>query len=138
MRFVVATRRLRAPGGAETFVLTLSEALSQLGHDVVLFSKELGLVAEEARRRATTVTSQTEQLPSEIDVTISLDRTHAVEMALRYPHAVRLYAMQNTLEQDLPPPEHGIVAATIAPNERFATLARGSVGRRSHSHPATD
>jgi hypothetical protein len=128
VRFVIATRRLNAPGGAETFVLTLAEALAQLGHDVALFSTELGLVAEEARRRALIVTSDLGQLPRAIDATISLDRAHAVDMAVHYPQAVRLYAMQNTLEQDLPPPQPGIVAATIAPNARFEMLARGCVG----------
>ncbi|MGO4686151.1 hypothetical protein [Hyphomicrobium sp. 2TAF46] len=128
MRFVIATRRLRSPGGAETFVLTLGEALAQLGHEIVLFSNELGLVAEEASRRAFIVLSDLHQLPREIDATISLDRAHAIDLARIYPKAVRLYAMQNTLEQDLPPPEPGIVTATIAPNTRFEILARGCVG----------
>jgi hypothetical protein len=49
--------------------------------------------------------SDLRQLPREIDATtIALDRAHAVDMALHYPQAVQLYAMQNTLEQDLPPP----------------------------------
>jgi hypothetical protein len=39
-----------------------------------------------------------------------------------------LYALHNTDEQWLPPPEPGIVSATIAPNDRFALLARGCAG----------
>ena len=128
VRFVIATRRLSAPGGSETFVLTLAEALAQLGHDVVLFALEHGLVADEAGRRALTVLSPLDQLPHTIDVTIALDRVLAIDMALRYPRATRLYAVHNALEEWLPPPEVGIVAGTLAPNTRFETLARGCVG----------
>jgi hypothetical protein len=128
VRFVIATRRLAAPGGSGTFVLTLAESLAQLGHEVVLFAIELGLVAAEAGRRVLTVISDLRQLPGEIDVTIALDRALAIDMALFYPKAVRLYAMHNALEEWLPPPEPGIVAATLAPSSRFETLARGSVG----------
>ena len=113
------TRRL------ETFVLTLAEALAQLGHDVVLFALEHGLVADEAVHRALTVLSPLDRLPHAIDVTIALDRALAIDMAIRYPHATRLYAMHNALEEWLPPPEPGIVAGTLAPNTRFETLARG-------------
>ncbi|MEQ1715764.1 MAG: glycosyltransferase [Hyphomicrobium sp.] len=128
MRFVIATRRLENPGGSETFVLSLAESLLQLGHGVVLFTSQPGLMAEEAERRQMTVISDVGQLPGDIDATIALDRSLAIDMALVYPQAVRLYAMHNALEEWLPPPEPGIVAATLAPNGRFETLARGCAG----------
>jgi hypothetical protein len=128
LRLVIATRRLASPRGSETFVLTLTEALARLGHDVVLFANRIGMVAEEAGRRALTVVSDSDRLPPQVDATIALDRALAIDMAIRFPHAARLYAMHNTLEEWLPPPEPGVVAATLVPNARFETLARGCVG----------
>ena len=52
----------------------------------------------------------------------------AIDLALRYPRAARLYAMHNANEVWLPPPAPGIVAATLAANDRMAALARGCAG----------
>lgn len=128
MRVVIATRRLAHPGGSETFVLTVAEALAQLGHDVVLFTHEFGAIAEEAQRRQLPVKTQQRQLPVDVDATIALDRSLAIDMAIHYPRAIRLYAMHTSLEEWLPPPEPGIVFATLAPNARFEAIARGCVG----------
>lgn len=128
MRLVIATRNLAGPGGSETFVLTLAEAFSQLGHQVTVLAVRLGMVAEEATRRALTVISESEKLSTSADATIALDRSLAIELAKRYPAATRMFAMHNALEEWLPPPEPGIVHATLAPNTFFEKLARGCVG----------
>ncbi len=128
MRVVIATRRLGIPGGSETFVLTVAEALAQLGHEVVLHAKEIGMVAEEAGRRALTVIADQRRLPRAVDATIALDRALAIDMAILYPDATRLYAMHNMLEEWLPPPQPGVIAATLAPSGRLETLALGCVG----------
>ena len=52
----------------------------------------------------------------------------AIDLALRYPRAARLYAMHNANEVWLPPPAPGIVAATLAANDRMAALERGCAG----------
>jgi hypothetical protein len=127
MRLVIAQRRLAAPGGSETFVITLAEHISRLGHEVVVHALELGLVATIAEQRAISVVRNQEQLPEESDATVALDRLMAIDLARRYPSA-RRYAMHNADQIWLPPPEPGIVAATLAPNDRFARLARGCAG----------
>jgi hypothetical protein len=128
MRFVIAQRRLTFPGGSESFVLTIAEHLSLLGHDVIVCAIELGLAAEAGRERAIEIVSGYDALPSEADATIALHPAMAIELAHRYPNATRLYAMHSADEVWLPPTQPGIVAATIAPNDRFASLARGCVG----------
>ena len=128
MRFVIAQRSLSHPGGSETFVLTVAEHLSRLGHEVVVWASELGLSAEVGRARNIEIVGEGALPPQDVDATISLDRVMAIDLALRYPHAVRLYAMHNSNEVWLPPPEPGIVAATLAPNDRLACLARGCAG----------
>jgi hypothetical protein len=127
MRFVIAQRRLAAPGGSETFVITLAEHISRLGHEVVVHALELGLVATIAEQRAISVVRNQEQLPAESDATVALDRLMAIDLARRYPSA-RRYAMHNADQIWLPPPEPGIVAATLAPSDRFARLACGCAG----------
>ncbi len=128
MRFIIAQRRLATPGGSETFVLTLAEHIAKLGHEVIVHALQLGLAATVAEHRAITVVPHQEQLPEKTDATIALDRVMAADLARRYPSATRLYAMHNADEIWLPPPEPGIVAATLAPNDRFALLARGCAG----------
>ncbi len=124
----MAQRRLATPGGSETFVLTLAEHIARLGHEVVVHALELGLAATVAEQRAISVVRNQEQLPEQTDATIALDRVMAVDLARRYPSATRLYVMHNPDEIWLPPPEPGIVAATLAPNDRLALLARGCAG----------
>jgi hypothetical protein len=89
---------------------------------------ELGLAAELGRKRAINIIDADEALPADADATIALDRAMAIDLAQRYPRATRLYAMHNADEIWLPPPEPGTVAATLAPNDRLAMLARGCAG----------
>lgn len=128
MRLLFALRGFGNPGGSETFTLTLADAIRQLGHDVHVRAASLGMVAIEARLRGIEVAGVAEPFPEMVDGTICLDQSMAIEMAARYPAAVRLYAMHNYQQPWLPPPEHGIVHATLAPNARFATLAKGCAG----------
>ena len=128
MRILIAQRSLDLPGGAETFVITLAEHFAALGHEVVIWAIHLGLAAGLARDRAIEVVADERRLPAETSATIALDRIMAIELASRYPRATRLFAMHNANEVWLPPPEPGIVAATLAANDRMARLARGCVG----------
>jgi len=125
---VIAHRSLATPGGSETFLITVAEHLARLGHEVVVHALELGLAAKLARERAIHVVDSATQLPVETDATIAFDRMMAIDLARAYPRAARIFAMHNTEDAWLPPPAEGIVTATIAPNDRLATLARGSVG----------
>jgi hypothetical protein len=128
MRFVIAQRRLAAPGGSETFVLTIAEHIAKLGHEVVIYALELGMMARLAQERVINVVCDEGELPEETEATIALDRVMAIDLARRYPGATRLFAMHNTSEAWLPPPEPGIVGATLAPNDRFELMARGCAG----------
>jgi hypothetical protein len=128
MRFIIAQRRLKLPGGSETFVLTIAEHLALLGHEVVVWAMELGLAAQFGHQQGLEIVDRDNALPSDAEATIALDRSMAIELARRYPRAKRLYAMHNMDEVWLPPPEPGIVAATFAPNDRLARLAQGCAG----------
>jgi hypothetical protein len=127
MRLIIAQRRMALLGGSETFVLTMAEHLAGLGHEVFIQALEFGMAAGVAKERALAVVRDHE-LPIDADATIALDRVMAVDLAARYPDATRLYAMHNSNEVWLPPPEPGIVLATLAANDRLARLARSCTG----------
>ncbi|MEA2158439.1 MAG: hypothetical protein QOD66_819 [Solirubrobacteraceae bacterium] len=122
MRLIVATARLVGPGGAETYALTMAEQLARLGHEVTLHAREVGgLCAQAARDRALAVTDDLDRLPADADgALITVDRVLALDLASRYPDAVRIYVPHSTDDRYLPPPVPGAVAATVALSERQA------------------
>ncbi len=129
MRIVVATRRLENPGGSETYALTVAEHAARLGHSVVLCARELGDVAAMARERGLWVERALDDLPNHADgVIVGLDRSLALDLARRYPHAARLFVVHGVDDIYLPPPLPGAVAATIALNDRQAERAAACVG----------
>lgn len=128
MRFVISLRALAVPGGLPTFVLTLAEHLEALGHEVVLFAHCLGLVSDYAQQRGLMTIDKEDKLPAATDATIACDKVTSIEMARRFPKARRMLLMHNYDNVWWPPAEPGIVQATLAPNDRLATLARGCAG----------
>lgn len=83
MRILIANHSLAAPGGSETYVMTLAHTLRSLGHDVVCFSPRLGRVAEELRRHGITTVSDAREAGA-VDVIHSshLDSTHLALAAM--------------------------------------------------------
>jgi len=129
VELIVAVQELARPGGPQTYALTVAEQLARLGHAVTLFARELGDVAGLARERCLTVTDQIGALPERADgVLVGVDRSLAFELADRYPRAARVFVMHSIDEIHLPPPVDGVVAATLALNDRFAASAAACVG----------
>jgi len=129
MELIVAVPRLAAPGGPQTYALTVAEHLAGLGHAVTLYARETGVIADLARERCIAVTTQVGELPQRADgVLVGVDRALACALATRYPDAVRVFVVHGIDEIHLPPPVGGIVHATVVLNERFALRAAGCVG----------
>ncbi len=129
MELIVAVQQLAAPGGPQTYALTIAEHLARLGHGVTLYARELGAMAGLARERALRVTDQLHELPARADgVVAGVDRSLALELAERYPDAARVFVVHGIDEIHLPPPIDGVVAATVALNDHFQARARGCVG----------
>ena len=51
MQILLSTHQLSWIGGADTYLVTVSEQLQRLGHEVTLYALETGEMAEVARRR---------------------------------------------------------------------------------------
>jgi hypothetical protein len=129
VELIVAVQQFAAPGGPQTYALTVAEHLARLGHSVTLFAREIGAMAVLARERSLAVTADLDALPEHADgVIVGVDRSLAVELAARYPRAVRVFVVHSTDEIHLPAPVDGLVAATVVLNDRFAARASACVG----------
>lgn len=129
MELIVATHQLAAPGGPQTYALTVAEHLARLGHSVTLYAREIGAMAALARERCLDVSAELDELPEHAEgVIVGVDRSLAFELAARYPDAVRVFVVHGIDDIHLPPPVDGVVAATVALNDRLATRAAACVG----------
>lgn len=129
MELVVATHNLANPGGAQSYALTIAEHLARLGHTVTLYSREIGALADVARESGLPVARTAHELPEIADgVIIGIDRPLALELAQRYPRAVRVFVVHCTDELCLPPPLPGVVAATVTLNDVHFARASSCVG----------
>jgi glycosyltransferase involved in cell wall biosynthesis len=112
-------------GGTESYVLTVAEQLQRLGHDVTLFSVELGPNAAVARDRGLELRNRADELPPSCDVLYTQDSVTAYELAERYPETPHIYAAHAD-EYDLvtPPQVPGVVQAVVVLNDRLERQVR--------------
>jgi hypothetical protein len=124
VRFVLANRLLTHAGGTETHLVTIGEQLLRLGHEVVLFSPELGPFAEHARRRGLGVAGL-DELPPECDVVFAQDAFVIHELAERYPAAFTVFRVcGDVFDFQSPPQLDGLVDLVVVLSDRYARLAR--------------
>lgn len=129
MELIVAVDELAGPGARQAYALTAAEQLDRLGHHVTLFARRLGPGADLARARCLAVTAQVEELPERADgVIVAADRSLAIELAARFPGAARIFVVHGIDENHLPPPLDGVVAATIALDDRARVRATACAG----------
>jgi hypothetical protein len=131
VRFVLANRLLAHAGGTETHLVTIGEQLLRLGHEVVLFSPELGPFAEHARRRGLDVAGP-DELPRECDVVFAQDALVVYELAERYPAAFTVFRIcGDVFDFQSPPQLEGLVDLVVVLSDRYARLARAcAIGPR--------
>jgi hypothetical protein len=116
---------LVAPGGTETFCLTVARELQRRGHEVVLFADSFGPYADWAAELGVAIARGTDTLPPACDAILANDAITARLLAVRYPDARLVYCMHGTIfEIQQPPIEPGLIDAIVAPSERFAAFGR--------------
>jgi hypothetical protein len=114
-----------APGGTETFCLTVARELQRRGHEVVLFADSFGPYADWAAELSVPVARETDKLPSACDAILANDAITARLLAVRYPDTRLVYCIHGTIfEIQQPPVEPGLIDAILAPSERFDAFAR--------------
>lgn len=125
MRIVIGTLALAAPGGTETFCLTVARELQRRGHEVVLFADSFGPYADWVGELGVAIARGIDMLPPACDAILANDAITARLLAVRYPDTRLVYCIHGTIfEIQQPPVEPGLIDAIVAPSERFAAFAR--------------
>jgi hypothetical protein len=128
VRIVLAQSWLAGYGGSETYLLTVAEQLTRLGHDVTVHGRELGDMAEFMRNRGVSVASEAE-LPPECDAILTQDGVTAYALAARYPDTPNLFVMHSTLfDMGAPPQIDGVASAVVVMSERYEERVQAMVG----------
>lgn len=123
MELVLAEYSLSAPGGTQTYALTLADHLQRLGHGVTMFTLEDGELADHARERGLRVAGR-EGLPEACDAIVTQDGALAYELAERYPRTPQLFVMHSVqFDFQLPPQLPDTIAAVLVMNDRVARRA---------------
>jgi hypothetical protein len=118
MEIVLSALSLSAPGGMQSYVITIAPQLERLGHEVTLYAPELGVMADVARSRGLRVARWEHELPDHCDAVISQDGVTLLSMADRYPDAVRIIVVHSSeYDVHLPPGIDGIVSRVVVMND---------------------
>jgi hypothetical protein len=125
VRFVLANRLMNLAGGTEVHLVTVGAELLRLGHEVVIYSPELGPFADHARERGVDVVDQLRELPVECDVVLAQDGIVVYDLAERYPRALNVFRVcGDSFDFQSPPQVEGVVDLVVVLCERYARLAR--------------
>jgi hypothetical protein len=125
VRFVLANRLMNLAGGTEVHLVTVGAELLRLGHEVVIYSPELGPFAEHARERGIAVVDQLRELPADCDVVLAQDGIVVYDLAERYPRALSVFRIcGDVFDFQSPPQVEGVVDLVVVLAERYARLAR--------------
>lgn len=123
MRIVLGTYQFDKVSGSETYAITIAEQFLKLGHDITIYVKAPGKMAEVARERAISIATDLE-LPMP-DVVLSQDGIVAYEMSAKWPGVPHAFICHSPLfELQTPPAVPGMVAAVVVMSERFENRLR--------------
>jgi len=124
LRFVLANRHLNAAGGTEVHLVTIGEELQRLGHEVVIYSPEVGSFGEHMRGRGLDVRDSLSELPETCDVALSQDARVAYELGERYPDALSVFRVCGyEFDFQLPPRLHHVVDLVLVMSDRYQRVA---------------
>jgi len=123
VRIVLGTYQFGSVGGSETYAITIAEQFLRLGHDITIYVKSPGMMAEVAREREIRIATDLE-LPKP-DVVLSQDGVVAYEMSAKWPEVPHAFICHSPLfELQTPPAVPGVVGAVVVMSERFENRLR--------------
>src|SRR4051794_27953480 len=118
-----------APGGSETYLLTVAEQLQRLGHEATIFAVDTGQMADFAEDRGIRVAARTRELPGSCDAVLAQDGVVAYQLAERYPETPQVFrAASDLYDLQLPPGLPGLTTAVVALSDRVAARVRRFAG----------
>jgi hypothetical protein len=119
VRVVIAYESLVEYAGTETYILTVARQLLALGHDVVVYARTLGPMADFIRTEKIEVTDAADALPNACDAVLAQDAASAYEMRDRYPDAVCVCTVHGRgFALCIPPQLDGVCGAVVVFNDR--------------------
>lgn len=119
MQLVLGTHHFSSLGGSETYLLTISEQLERLGWEVVIFSPELGEMAEIARARSIRVEDSVTALPEECGAVLAQDAVTSLLLTQRYPRVPLVFVTHGAGRELMVPPQlSGVASAVVVMNDR--------------------
>ena len=123
MQVLVATRALAAPGGSETYLLTVVPQLRQLGHDVTCYSPVGGECAERLRSMGVEVHHHLNGLERP-DVAHVQHAPTALHVRGRFPDVQIVYVCHSSVLEVEDPPRGVDPQAVVALSESVARRLR--------------
>jgi hypothetical protein len=125
VRLLLVTNQLTSINGAETYLITVGEALEAAGHDVTLVSQQLGEMAELAQEVGLNVVRDLDVLRADADGVIANDYPSACDAAAANSRTpVVFVAHADSFQFCTPPQLDGVVSAVVALNGRVARQMR--------------
>jgi hypothetical protein len=131
MEIVLATHGLVGIGGSETYLLTVSEQLQRLGHDVTVHALAGGAMSEFMAGRGLPVAIGERDLPDACDAILVQDAAMAYTLAERWPETPQVFHAPSALHDfQFPPQLPGVAAAVVACSDRFVRHVEALAGER--------
>jgi hypothetical protein len=119
MRLALTIHSLAGLGGTETYVSTIGDALQRNGHEVWVYSPELGKGSELAEELGLRVVTRADALPDDLDAAIPQDAPATLEVLAVYPDLPQVFVSHTELfDVGLPPQVLGAVAAAVTLYQR--------------------
>lgn len=134
MQILLATSGFAAPGGSETYLLTVAEQLQRLQHEVVICAEQLGAMAEFAMERGISVTDGLSELDGRCNVALVQDAGVSYRLAERFPELPQLFrAASDIYDFWLPPALSGLIGGVVVLSDRVGDrIASLSTGHEIH------
>ena len=114
MRIVLATHSLDGSTGVQSYLLTIADEMQRTGHEVWLYSTELGSTAEYAETLGLQVIREQGQIPDEIDFAVVHSSVASHEFAVARPDVPQVaIAHGSYFDLYTPPQIDGAVACVV-------------------------
>lgn len=119
MRILLANSAFHRVGGSETYLATLGENLVRLGHDVRIYTRVAGDMAQLARAKGIEVVDSADDLGAPADAVLAQDGIVAHDLAAAWPQAPQVFVCHSSLfDVQQPPLVPGVASRVIVLNDR--------------------
>lgn len=114
MRIAHATHSLDGSTGVQTYLVTVADEMQRTGHEVWLYSKDLGVAAEYAESLGLRVVGDADRLPNELDFVVPHSAVASHDLAAARPSTPQLFIAHGTYFDSYTPPQiDGAVSCVV-------------------------